>query len=81
MNSASRPCTKTTCPYCGVGCVIDAQFNAEKKLEVTGSEEHTANLGRLCVKGSALADTISTTNRLLYPEIRGNRVDWDEALS
>ncbi|MBL4871759.1 MAG: molybdopterin-dependent oxidoreductase [Robiginitomaculum sp.] len=81
MNNASRPCTKTTCPYCGVGCGIDAKFNVEKKLEVSGSEEHTANLGRLCVKGNALPDTISTTNRLLYPEVRGNRVEWDEALA
>lgn len=81
MNSASRTCTKTTCPYCGVGCGIDAQFNAEQKLEVTGSEQHTANLGRLCLKGSTLADTISTTNRLLYPEVRGSRISWDEALA
>jgi assimilatory nitrate reductase catalytic subunit len=81
MNNVSRLCTKTTCPYCGVGCGIDAQFDAEQKLEVTGSDEHSANLGRLCVKGSALADTVSTTNRLLYPEVRGSRVSWDEALA
>jgi assimilatory nitrate reductase catalytic subunit len=49
-------------------------------LEVGGSEQHTANFGRLCVKGSALADTLSTTNRLLYPEVNGGRVSWDSAL-
>lgn len=81
MNSVSRPCTKTTCPYCGVGCGIDAEFDSEQVLEVKGSEQHPANLGRLCVKGNALADTLSTTNRLLYPECRGSRVGWDEALT
>ncbi|MFT6094022.1 MAG: assimilatory nitrate reductase catalytic subunit, partial [Pseudohongiellaceae bacterium] len=80
MNSDSKICTQTTCPYCGVGCGIDAQVSQDNKLEVRGSEQHTANLGRLCVKGSALADTLSTTNRLLYPEVNGSRVSWDKAL-
>lgn len=81
MNSTSDACTKTTCPYCGVGCGIEARFDSEQKLEVKGSEKHSANLGRLCVKGSALADTLSKSNRLLYPEVRGARVGWDEALN
>jgi assimilatory nitrate reductase catalytic subunit len=34
----------------------------------------------MCSKGAALADTLDLDGRLLYPEIRGRRVDWDEAL-
>ena len=44
-------------------------------------EEHPANLGRLCVKGSALHETVSEQQRLLYPEIRGQRVSWDAAMA
>lgn len=81
MTGTRGSCTRTTCPYCGVGCGIEAEVDAAQKLVVRGSEQHPANLGRLCVKGSALGDTVSTTNRLLYPEVGGSRVGWDDALA
>ncbi|HEU4620291.1 MAG TPA: molybdopterin-dependent oxidoreductase, partial [Gammaproteobacteria bacterium] len=49
-------------------------------LEIAGDERHPANLGRLCSKGAALAETLGLEGRLLYPEIRGRRARWDEAL-
>ncbi|WP_421611174.1 molybdopterin-dependent oxidoreductase, partial [Agrobacterium rosae] len=42
--------------------------------------DHPANLGRLCSKGSALAETIDLDGRLLYPQVDGERVTWDSAL-
>ncbi|MER8577060.1 molybdopterin-dependent oxidoreductase, partial [Mesorhizobium sp. M1374] len=42
--------------------------------------DHPANFGRLCSKGSALAETIDLDGRLLHPEIHGRRAGWDEAL-
>lgn len=69
----------TTCPYCGVGCgVIVTQENAEYK--VRGNPDHPANLGRLCSKGAALADTLDDEGRMLTPQINGLQVSWDEAL-
>jgi assimilatory nitrate reductase catalytic subunit len=71
---------KTTCPYCGVGCGIVAQVESNRVIAVSGDPQHPANAGRLCVKGAALAETMSTRGRLLFPESRGQRLDWDVAL-
>jgi assimilatory nitrate reductase catalytic subunit len=76
MNSITR----TTCPYCGVGCGVLAEHHASNGLSVRGDPEHPANFGRLCSKGSALAETLDLDDRLLYPEINGQRVSWDQAL-
>ncbi|WP_457150714.1 nitrate reductase [Mesorhizobium sp. P5_C1] len=71
---------RTTCPYCGVGCGVLAKVAADGQVSVRGDPDHPANFGRLCSKGSALAETIDLDGRLLYPEIRGRRSGWDEAL-
>jgi assimilatory nitrate reductase catalytic subunit len=71
---------RTTCPYCGVGCGVLAEVAADGTVNVRGDPDHPANFGRLCSKGSALAETIDLEDRLLYPEIGGCRAGWDEAL-
>lgn len=71
---------RTTCPYCGVGCGVLAKVAAGGQVSVRGDPDHPANFGRLCSKGSALAETIDLDGRLLYPEIDGRRAGWDEAL-
>ena len=72
---------RTTCPYCGVGCGVVAEVERGELIAVSGDAEHRANRGRLCVKGSTLVETQSTAGRLLYPEVHGERVDWDVAIS
>jgi len=68
--------TRTTCPYCGVGCgVLATPLGA-----VRGDPEHPANRGRLCSKGAALGETIAQPGRLLHPEVNGRRASWDAAL-
>ncbi|MFG1181466.1 nitrate reductase [Xanthobacter versatilis] len=71
---------KTTCPYCGVGCGVIATVTPDGSVSVSGDPEHPANFGRLCSKGSALAETIDLDGRLLRPHIDGRPADWDEAL-
>jgi assimilatory nitrate reductase catalytic subunit len=71
---------RTTCPYCGVGCGVLVKVAADGEVSVRGDPDHPANFGRLCSKGSALAETLGLEERLLYPEIRGRRAGWDEAL-
>ena len=71
---------RTTCPYCGVGCGILAKREENGDVTVRGDPEHPANFGRLCSKGSALAETLSLDDRLLFPEIAGERATWDAAL-
>lgn len=72
--------TKTTCPYCGVGCGVLARVAADGAVSVAGDPLHPANFGRLCSKGSALAETLDSATRLLHPEVRGEQVGWDSAL-
>ena len=71
---------KTTCPYCGVGCGVIVSSDGNGDYSVKGDDSHPSNYGRLCSKGSALAETIDLEGRLLYPEIKGQRVSWDTAL-
>ena len=57
-----------------------AKVAADGEVSVRGDPDHPAIFGRLCSKGSALAETIDLDGRLLYPEIHGRRAGWDEAL-
>ena len=72
---------KTTCPYCGVGCGIEARCSDNGLQVVAGDKTHPANQGRLCVKGSSLHETLDPDGRLRYPMAGGERVSWDSALS
>ncbi len=77
--------TRTTCPYCGVGCGVLATADGNGGAAISGDPEHPANFGRLCSKGSALGETLGLEQRLLYPMIRCSkgvmeRVAWTDAL-
>jgi assimilatory nitrate reductase catalytic subunit len=50
-------------------------------VDVRGDPAHPANAGRLCVKGSALGDTVGLEDRLLHPGVRGARTSWPEAIA
>ena len=77
--------TRTTCPYCGVGCgvlarpVIKGDGPAES-AEIKGDPDHPANFGRLCSKGAALGETLSLGDRVLTPLVYGEVADWPTAL-
>jgi assimilatory nitrate reductase catalytic subunit len=82
--------TRSTCPYCGVGCGVIIESAGSQIIGVRGDPEHPANFGRLCTKGSTLHLTasapITQQTRLLQPlrrEHRGEKpkpVSWDTAL-
>ncbi|OIU84864.1 nitrate reductase [Acinetobacter sp. AR2-3] len=80
--------TQTTCPYCGVGCGVIAHISQTpmgEKVQVEGDVQHPANLGKLCIKGSHLADTLGLKTRLLHP-MTGRKEQrqistWDHAIS
>ena len=76
-----RPAVRTTCPYCGVGCGVLATPDGAGGLAIAGDPDHPANAGRLCVKGSALGETVGLKGRLLVPRIDGRDADWDSALN
>ena len=71
---------KTTCPYCGVGCGIDVTVQHQQTTALSGTPEHPANFGRLCIKGSNLLATTDLEGRLLQPQIGHQNATWDEAI-
>jgi len=82
--------TKSTCPYCGVGCGVIIEADAGQITGVRGDPDHPANFGRLCSKGSTLhlttSPAVTRQARLLQPMRRFSRdaapqaVAWDSAL-
>ncbi len=78
--------TKSTCPYCGVGCGVVIESQGNQIVHVKGDTDHPANFGRLCTKGSTLHLSAKLDNRALYPEMRlsheasRKRVSWDVSL-
>ncbi len=76
--------TRSTCPYCGVGCGVVIQSEGGQITGVRGDPEHPANAGRLCTKGQSLHLTatapVTLQARLREPRLHGRAVAWDEAL-
>ncbi len=82
--------TKSTCPYCGVGCGVIIESDGGQISNVKGDPQHPANFGRLCSKGATLhlsaSAAVTQQARLLYPMRRihrgeqARRVDWANAL-
>lgn len=80
MDGAGLPETRSTCPYCGVGCGVLLRPDGQGGVAVRGDPDHPANKGRLCSKGSALGDTVGLNRRLLTPIVNGSKAQWDDAL-
>lgn len=64
---------KTVCPYCGVGCGMVLQVENNRVVKVTGDPEHPANFGRLCTKGSSVALTLNSSDRLAAAYVRDGK--------
>lgn len=75
--------TRSTCPYCGVGCGVIIQTDPgpgegvpARIVGVKGDPAHPANFGRLCSKGSKLAETATISlqqARATQPLVRSGR--------
>jgi formate dehydrogenase alpha subunit len=78
--------TRTTCPYCGVGCQIDLNVNRNtgRIVRITSPVGCVPNDGNVCVKGRFGMDFVGKQDRLTVPLIRTNgsfrEATWDEAL-
>ncbi|MDH1904020.1 nitrate reductase, partial [Comamonas aquatica] len=82
--------TRSTCPYCGVGCGVIIQSEGAQITGVRGDPDHPANFSRLCSKGNSLhltaAAALAPQTRLLQPLQRAQRgaaphaIAWEAAL-
>jgi formate dehydrogenase major subunit len=86
--------TRSTCPYCSVGCGLliyslgDLSKNAKSEIiHIEGDPDHPVNRGTLCPKGAGLLDFVHSESRLKYPEYRApggkgwQRITWDDAFN
>lgn len=62
--------TRTTCPYCGVGCTLDLHTKDDYIFQVTSPFDSVVNQGNLCVKGRFGYDYIYNKHRVTTPLLR-----------
>ncbi len=77
--------TETTCPYCGVGCVLKLHIKDNRIVDVCSEIGKNANLGNLCVKGKFGLDFVASQERLSQPLIKNQQgafkqATWDQAI-
>ena len=77
--------SRSTCPYCGVGCGVEAGVKGGRIVAIRGDRSHPANFGKLCPKPAGLPEAVHHPDRLTHPLRRKpgggfERVSWDEAL-
>ncbi len=78
--------TRTTCPYCGVGCQLNIKTNGDEIARVEAATEGNPPnpKGRMCVKGRFGNEYVNDEDRITQPLIKRDgkfeEVSWDEAL-
>ncbi|HEX7291147.1 MAG TPA: formate dehydrogenase subunit alpha, partial [Conexibacter sp.] len=59
--------TRTTCPYCGVGCGLVANVRSGRLASVEGDKLHRVNRGATCRKPLHLPDAVHAADRAVTP--------------
>jgi formate dehydrogenase major subunit len=86
--------TRSTCPYCAVGCGVLIYTIGDKAKNVTpqvihveGDPDCPTNRGTLCPKGSSLEQDMLNPRRLTKPQVRRpgatewEDISWNDALN
>ena len=75
--------TRTTCPYCGVGCELNVGTRDGHIVSLAPVPDAPVSRGHLCVKGRYGFGFVSAGDRVTEPMIRQDgewrRVSWNEA--
>ena len=84
-NGTATRWTQTTCPYCGVGCEMQAGTRGNSLIQILPAANSPVNRGHLCVKGRYAFDFVNADDRVTEPMIRRNGawsvVSWEEAIA
>lgn len=77
--------TRTTCPYCAVGCEMSIGTRAGRITDIRPAPDAPVNRGHLCVKGRYGFGFATSPERITTPMIRSTdgawtSVGWDEAI-
>jgi formate dehydrogenase major subunit len=74
--------TRTTCPYCGVGCELDVGTSLDRIVTIRPVLDAPVSKGHLCVKGRYAFSFVAASDRVTEPMIRQQgrwkRVSWAE---
>lgn len=77
---------RTMCAYCGVGCGMVLQLTTDPEsgrrhiAKTVGQDDHPANFGRLCTKGTTTADFLAAPGRAESAYARTDRGQPFEAM-
>ena len=83
-NTVARTATadrvvQSVCPYCAVGCGQKVYVKDEKIIQIEGDPDSPISRGRLCPKGSASKNLV--TSRLRQTKVRYRRpygTEWED---
>jgi formate dehydrogenase major subunit len=70
---------KSVCPYCAVGCAQNVYVKDEKIVQIEGNPDSPVNRGRLCPKGSASKQLVTSPTRVT--KVRYRRpygTEWED---
>lgn len=76
---------RAVCPYCGVGCVLDATVTGNR-VEKISAVADAPNQGMMCPKGALLSRVFDDDQRLTRPMMRRSKdqplrpCSWDQAI-
>ncbi|MEM1099322.1 MAG: nitrate reductase [Planctomycetota bacterium] len=76
---------RAVCPYCGVGCVLDATVTGNR-VEKISAVTDAPNQGMMCPKGALLSRVFDDDQRLTRPMMRRSKdqplrpCSWDQAI-
>jgi len=83
--SGAEKWTRTTCPYCGVGCEMMVGTRGNRIVQIKPVLDAPVSKGHLCVKGRYAFDFVYAHDRVMQPMIRKNgewkMVPWPEAIA
>lgn len=77
--------TRTVCPYCAVGCVLDVGTSEDRIVAARPALDGPANKGHLCAKGRYAIGYVDAGDRVTTPRLRRDgrwhAVGWDAAIA
>jgi formate dehydrogenase major subunit len=70
---------KSVCPYCAVGCAQNVYVKDEKIVQIEGDPDSPISRGRLCPKGSASKQLVTSSSRVTTVKYRRPYgTDWED---
>jgi formate dehydrogenase major subunit len=70
---------KSVCPYCAVGCGQKVYVKDEKVVQIEGDPDSPISRGRLCPKGSASKQLVTSSSRVTTVKYRRPyATDWED---